>query len=1199
MALSDLTNEITRDPSVFQGDESAEMKTLDHVMKLVEDTISEVKNQAVLCLGQLTKILRDSQQDFVIEKLIALFNGTDDELRDVAGLALKTVMTNIPDGVVGKACTKVGPRLLKQLQNPSTPPEAILEGLSILAILNTRAPDEITRLDPQPVAVFTQLLKHNRVAVRKRAIVTIAQFIPGSAPNVFNAVLKDYIMPSWGGSVPLDRRVTAVQLVGAIARTAPQKLGPVVGELLPGIFSAISKDDPELKESCLQTLESLVLRCPQEITPCLNQIINAGLEYIKYDPNYAADDEEDEDEEMEDADDDDDDDSGAADEYSDDEDTSYKIRRSSTKVLAAVIGTRPEMLSKIYQTVSPVLISRFGDREESVKVEVWATYIILLNQTGVYGGTTGGRDNDAVAGSKRKRQDENMDVEDSPLDLLRSQVAAMCKVLLKQLHSKSPASSSQAGFQLLIELITVLPGALSQHASNVLGCAKSVLSQSVANTTTTLHTTTLSFLALFFKTHPAGSFNTSVLSITPVLLTEATQKHPRVATEAFKAFSALLQAVSPVTSGDWALQIYKEAVNRLSRNDTDAEVRAAAEEVIGDLWVAATPIVSTQGGAEWEALRRSARPEGAVKVIKKVGGSNVVMDEAWTTQSVEWVLGIVRKSGRGGRAESFECLDVLVSKGTVPAPLVVEITNQLKSYLTIADIAVLAQALSTLSLLLKTYTKITCPIVEDGRSGFLGIIAELASSPLVMGVTLSAVEDFYGTLVAADPQITSHLIPGLMMRAERAGKDGSPSNVSKCIARILRSDPMDIAGTISELNKSIKARSTAKESQIVLSLLTLGEIGRTVDMSLQANVFSDVLQFYTSDSEAVRSAAAFASGNICIGNTHVFLPKIVNMIQTDATRRILALHAVKEVVSNCSHGQLEGVAEVVWTPLFQQSGNTDEGTRNVASASLGKLAAINPERYLGQLCAKLQDPSPAVKATVLSALRYTLIDISAEYDDQLSPLIPEFLSLMNDSNLAVQRLTLSTLNAAARNKPNLIQEHLQKLMPVLYAETALKQHLIKIVDMGPWKHRVDEGLEARKTAYETMYTLLETCLRKLDINEFLSHVLVGIGDEANEIKVLGYMMLFRLSQVAPTAVAQRLDEALPELEKTMKDVTVTKDTVKQDLERAAELQRSCLRAIAGLSKIRTAGASPGFDIFLTRLESGKWGAELKELRAGN
>jgi cullin-associated NEDD8-dissociated protein 1 len=47
MALNDLMNEISRDPSTFQGDESVELKTLEHVMKLIEDTISEVKNIAV------------------------------------------------------------------------------------------------------------------------------------------------------------------------------------------------------------------------------------------------------------------------------------------------------------------------------------------------------------------------------------------------------------------------------------------------------------------------------------------------------------------------------------------------------------------------------------------------------------------------------------------------------------------------------------------------------------------------------------------------------------------------------------------------------------------------------------------------------------------------------------------------------------------------------------------------------------------------------------------------------------------------------------------------------------------------------------------------------------------------------------------------------------------------------------------------
>lgn len=37
------------------------------------------------------------------------------------------------------------------------------------------------------------------------------------------------------------------------------------------------------------------------------------------------------------------------------------------------------------------------------------------------------------------------------------------------------------------------------------------------------------------------------------------------------------------------------------------------------------------------------------------------------------------------------------------------------------------------------------------------------------------------------------------------------------------------------------------------------------------------------------------SGNIAIGNLHLFLPTIVKLVQNDADKRLLALHALKEV----------------------------------------------------------------------------------------------------------------------------------------------------------------------------------------------------------------------------------------------------------------------------------------------------------------
>lgn len=47
MGLNDLLLEIKQDPSNFLGDESMESKVLKQVLALVEDKISEVKNQAV------------------------------------------------------------------------------------------------------------------------------------------------------------------------------------------------------------------------------------------------------------------------------------------------------------------------------------------------------------------------------------------------------------------------------------------------------------------------------------------------------------------------------------------------------------------------------------------------------------------------------------------------------------------------------------------------------------------------------------------------------------------------------------------------------------------------------------------------------------------------------------------------------------------------------------------------------------------------------------------------------------------------------------------------------------------------------------------------------------------------------------------------------------------------------------------------
>lgn len=139
-----------------------------------------------------------------------------------------------------------------------------------------------------------------------------------------------------------------------------------------------------------QAIETLLLKCPAETTPLIKEIISVAGDGIKHDPNYAVNG-DDMDEDI--ANDEEADDEDAADEedefdeeYEDDDDVSWKIRRASVKVFQMAIQTRLDLLAYFYKSIAPILISRFAEREETVRLEVWSAYIALLKQTYVWGG---------------------------------------------------------------------------------------------------------------------------------------------------------------------------------------------------------------------------------------------------------------------------------------------------------------------------------------------------------------------------------------------------------------------------------------------------------------------------------------------------------------------------------------------------------------------------------------------------------------------------------------------------------------------------------------------------------------------------------------------------------------------------------------------------------------------------------------------
>jgi cullin-associated NEDD8-dissociated protein 1 len=322
------------------------------------------------------------------------------------------------------------------------------------------------------------------------------------------------------------------------------------------------------------------------------------------------------------------------------------------------------MLQTLYKDVSPILISRFGDRETLVKTEIWSTYVLLLNQTALSGHNRALEGDSPSAGLKRKRDGaQEMTLDGTPSALLSSQVPQLAKQLLGQLKgNRVPPNVLQEGFRLLTALLSVIPGALSSQTGAIINLSSSVLSQPVSTGTASLHLGVLSFLKLFFSAHSPSTFGPSLPKITPMLLNILSQRHPRVISETHRVFSALLKSLRPVKQTEWAEKVYSDALQRLMTNDTDAQVRQCAENCIGELCVCAPDVVQNKGNKEWEAILRSTdRTENPIKVVNYVAKEGTISDE-WVNGCVTWLMNVLKKGGRQGKVEAFSCLEILIRR---------------------------------------------------------------------------------------------------------------------------------------------------------------------------------------------------------------------------------------------------------------------------------------------------------------------------------------------------------------------------------------------------------------------------------------------------------------------------------------------------------------------------------------------------------
>ncbi|CAI0376789.1 unnamed protein product [Linum tenue] len=1176
MATSDLLNELNKDG--FKTDADMEIKLTNIILQQLDDVAGDVSGLAVKCLAPLVKKVTDARVAEMTTKLCTKLLNPKDQHRDIASIALKTIIAEVAvPSLAQLILNSLTPQLISGITSQGVTTEIKCEGLDILCEVLHKFGSLIAAGHETLLAALLSQLNSVQASVRKKTVSCVAALASSLSDDLLAKATVEVVQKLRSKGVKPEITRTNIQMIGSLSRAVGYRFGPHLGDTVPVLINyctSASENDEELREYSLQALESFLLRCPRDISSYCDAILRLALEYLSYDPNFTDNMEEDTDDDTHEEEEDDE----SANEYTDDEDVSWKVRRAAAKCLAALIVSRPELLSKLYLEACPKIIDRFKEREENVKMDVFNTFIELLRQTGnVTKGQTDMDESRLFLGSARW--------------LLKQEVPKIVKSINRQLREKS-IKTKVGAFSVLKELVVVLPDCLAEHIGSLIPGIEKALNDK--SSTSNLKIEALVFTRLVLASHSPPVFHPYIKALSSPVLSAVGERYYKVTAEALRVCGELVRVLRPNIQDygfdfqPYVHPIYKAIMSRLTNQDQDQEVKECAISCMGLVistfgdslraeLPACLPVLVDRMGNEITRLT-------AVKAFAVIATSPLRIDLACVLEHVIGELtAFLRKANRALRQATLGTLNSLVSAyGDLIGSSAYEvIIVELSTLISDSDLHMTALAL-----------ELCCTLMADSRSSqSIGLAVRnkvlpqaltLIKSSLLQGQALLALQNFFAALVSSANTSFDTLLDSLLSSAKPTPQSGGIAkqalySIAQCVAVLcLAAGDQKCSSTVRMLTEILKDDSSSNSAKKHVALLCLGEIGRRKDL---------IIESFQSPFEEIKSAASYALGNIAVGNLSKYLPFILDQIDNQQKKQYLLLHSLKEVIVRQSVDKAEfqdSSVEKILKLLFNHCESDEEGVRNVVAECLGKIALIEPAKLIPALKVRTTSPAAFTRATVVIAVKYSIVERAEKIDEIIFPEISSFLMLIKDNDRHVRRAAVLALSTFAHNKPNLIKGILPELLPLLYDQTVVKKELIRTVDLGPFKHIVDDGLELRKAAFECVDTLLDSCLDQVNPSSFIVPYLKSGLEDHYDVKMPCHLILSKLADKCPSAVLAVLDSLVDPLQKTI-NFKPKQDAVKQEVDRNEDMIRSALRAIAALNRISGGDCSLRFKNLMSEI----------------
>uniref|UniRef100_A0A6A7GAE3 Cullin-associated NEDD8-dissociated protein 1-like n=1 Tax=Hirondellea gigas TaxID=1518452 RepID=A0A6A7GAE3_9CRUS len=820
------------------------------------------------------------------------------------------------------------------------------------------------------------------------------------------------------------------------------------------------------------------------------------------------------------------------------------------------------------------MVSRFTDRDVDVKVEIFHAIRNLMSATV--------RKEGIFAEPRLLRMPS---IGPPPIlvrtvssaILLEQHVSEIVNGIMKQMQTVDTYTKS-AAFSVLRELCIVRSGGLEIWFNQIFPC----IVETGKERDTEIRSKALDLLHLILTKHNSLDCVPFIPSLCQYIVDAINHRTTHLKVQGLRCCQVAVNVVRP-TFDDFNPELlpplqafYESTLAQMRHVDIEQSVKVASISALANILVHFGDHLPLDSLPLFlDRLQNQVTRLAALRALTAISRSPLQIDLSSVKQeALKIVVEFLKQVSLEVKHEAAETLNALLSSsGSGVQSEFPELLTHVSSFISDGDLLLTHLVLDVISTLLESQSTLTVPseVVEKSF--------ELLASPYLQGSdALGSLQRLFVAMMGSKKSLSYKEILEKITSVVSSGLSVEGfTSVSQCVASVtMKARKKYQNQTVERFLAEIESKD---ETVSHVALLCIGEIGKHKDLSstLAGRV---VFSAFSKESQELKLAASFALGCISVANLDIYLRDLLEKIHECPKFRYLLLNSLREIIT-FHHLQFDRVkvlrkhTDAILPLLLENANSQDEGERAIVAECLGKMIIIDCSKVMPVIVAHLDCPSATTRAVVISSIKFSL-NGDPQIQGILRSKMEKFLALMNDdrhqswscdncriTNKAsdsvcschivthpngsdkpavhlkvwrpvrdVERQAFLTLHAILKHDVQLVASFLHKdasvegdprIFKSVFEATKFRPELVKEIDMGVVKAKIDYGLPLRKASFMCMETLAMFADHWISFPSYIQNLSNGLSDPEGDVLMLTYRIFTLLAKRRGADILSELD----------------------------------------------------------------------------